>query len=127
MIYLTYPVVRDSRLLVGIAENIFLAFANTLSFALERKTTPPKTFEAKLSAYSRYYPTDGNIEVMRELKEIILCHKKSQMEFSRRDSFVICDSAYATKTLTLESNKRFLASAKQFFKMADRGDLNESK
>jgi len=47
-------------------------------------------------------------------------HKKSPLEFSRKDSFVICDDDFGFKTLTAKELKNLVEEAKHFFTEAEK-------
>ena len=53
-------------------------------------------------------------QIMREIKKTIIEHKKSPVEFSRKDKFVICSQTYSTMVLTYPKIKEYLNKAKIF-------------
>lgn len=119
----TFPMVQDSKLLLGIAENIFLGFSNILSalvvYERKYKRIPPfhDNFESKHRIFTakiipRYALSKEYATAMEKIKEIIAKHKKAPMAFSRKDKFVICDGSYGTETLTVQKLKYFLDTAK---------------
>ena len=125
MLSITYPLVKDTKLLLAIVENIFLAYTNAMSAILNQdralKKIPPfnNNFESKFNIFrqrcvDRYKIDRGYIIEMQNLKDIILEHKKSPVEFVRRDRFVICSNNYKLKTITLEKIKGYLNKAKLF-------------
>ena len=129
MLTMTYPMVRDTRLLLAALDNIFLAFTNAMGSVLyyERlyKRVPlfPDNFEGKFSVFwdncaKRYKMDKKHLQAMRQIKEIIVEHKKSPVEFSRQDKFIICSDDYKIKTISLDNLKEFLESAKQFVQQA---------
>jgi len=125
MLNKTYPLVRDTRLLVGTIENIFLIFTSAMSAILhfERlyKRIPPfnNTFDSKYFMYERMIQKKFKLDreyskIMTEIKKIIVEHKKSPVEFSRRDKFVICLENYQTMVLTYPKIREYLDKAKLF-------------
>ncbi len=125
MLTVTYPMIRDTKLLVASIENLFLAFTNTMGSLLhfERlyKRIPPfnNTFDSKFFLYTNQVQDMFQIDhdyanTMRDIKNIILEHKKSPVEFSRQDKFVICSENYETKVLTYNQIKDYLNKAKLF-------------
>ncbi|MCP3686213.1 MAG: hypothetical protein GY861_26500 [bacterium] len=127
---MTYPLVKDNRLLLAILENIFLGFTNTMSMILyhERlfKRIPPfhDNFESKMHLFNEkcvtVYKLDKNyMTVMREIKDLIVEHKKSPIEFTRKDTFVICSEDYKIKTLSVDQIKKYIQQAKTFFREVD--------
>ena len=65
----------------------------------------------------KYGIDSENIRIMRDLKEIIVAHKKSPVEFSRKDSFVICDGDYSFRTISPSIIKGYVEKAKLFIRM----------
>ncbi|MFH0867774.1 MAG: hypothetical protein V1831_00515 [Candidatus Woesearchaeota archaeon] len=124
---MTYPMVNDPKLLLSAIENLFLAFTYGMSSVLyyERtfKRIPPfpDNFTAKFELFrekcSRRYNIDQEyLKIMREIKEIIVAHKKSPMEFPRNQSLVICNGDYRMKTISANMIKIYVEKAKLFIK-----------
>src|SRR3990167_5717520 len=124
---MTYPLVKDPKLLLSVAENLFLAYSYSISSLLhyERlfKRIPPfpEDFSSKLGMFAdrcvgKYGIDSENIKVIRDLKEIIIAHKKSPVEFSRKDSFVICDGNYTFTTISSSTVKGYVEKAKLFIR-----------
>lgn len=125
MLTITYPFVKDQRLLVTVVENIFLAMTNSMSSVLyyERlfKRIPlfPDNFETKLSLFKDKCIKKHNINpehtvLLRDIKDIVIQHRKSPVEFSRKDKFVICNGSYRMKTVGVEQLKKYVKNAKEF-------------
>lgn len=125
MLTMTYPMVKDPKLLLAVMENIFLALTNSIGSLLhyERiyKRVPPfqDTFVSKFNVFkqkcARRFSIDEELILMvQEIKDIILQHKKSPVEFTRNDSFVICSDDYKMKTISLEKMKNYILKSKSF-------------
>ncbi len=125
MITMTYPLVRDNRLLIAVMENLFLALTNSMASVLhyERvfKRVPPfhDTFDSKFNMFRakvvpRYNINTEYITMMDDIKDIIIQHKKSPVEFSRKDVFVIASNSYNLKTVSVEQIKKYIAQSKHF-------------
>ncbi|MFW6230531.1 MAG: hypothetical protein ACOC32_00735 [Nanoarchaeota archaeon] len=126
MLFVTYPLVKDSKLLLAVMENAFLALTHTMGFLLyyERmfKRVPPffDTFESKYRLFSekcvpRYNLDESSLELLRDVKEILVAHKRSPIEFSKGDQFVICSDDYELKVLKAQDIKSYVAKTKEFF------------
>ncbi|MEK6948822.1 MAG: hypothetical protein AABX34_01280 [Nanoarchaeota archaeon] len=124
---MTYPLVKDPKLLLSVAENMFLAFNYSLTSLLyyERhfKRIPPfqDNFSLKLQLFKdecaeRYGIGNEQLKAMQELKEILIAHKKSPIEFPRKESFMIFNESYEAKTLTQDLLKDYIKKAKLFIK-----------
>ena len=123
MLTMTYPFVQDPKLLIAVMENLFLALANSMTSLLyyDRlfKRIPPfqDTFPSKFNMFKTKYANKFDKEYMdliQEIKEIILEHRKSPVEFSKKDKFVICSDNYKMKTVTLNQLKDYIKKTKLF-------------
>ena len=124
---MAYPSIKDPKLLLSVAENLFLAFNYSLTSLLyyERhfKRIPPfqDNFSLKLQLFKdecaeRYGIGDEQLKAMQELKEILVAHKKSPIEFPRKESFLIFNESYEAKALTQDLLKDCIKKAKLFIK-----------
>jgi hypothetical protein len=100
MLSVTFPLVKDTKLLLAIIENIFLAYTNSIAAILHHerlfKNIPPfqETFESKFNMFremcsSKYKIDKSYLTEIQDIKDIITEHKKSPVEFKRGDKFVI--------------------------------------
>lgn len=122
---MTYPVVKDSRLLLGVVENLFLslsyAMSSILHYELVFKRIPafPDDFAAKLELFrdkcmNKYKIDKEHVMLIQDMKEIIVSHKKSPVEFRRKDRLIICDDSYRTRVISVNELKGSIAKAKSF-------------
>ncbi len=121
----TYPLVKDTKLLLAVIENIFLAYTNAISSLLyfERllKKIPPfqENFESKFMMFKetcifKYNVNKSCIADIQDLKNIIMAHRRSPVEFTRKDRFVICSDNYKLKTISIDELKKQIDKAKLF-------------
>ena len=124
---MTYPMVKDPHLLLSSVENLFLAFSYGMGSLLHydrlfKRIPPfPDNFTSKFELFrekciKRYNINDEYLKIMKDLRDIIIAHKKSPMEFSRNESFVICNGSYRMKTISLNAVKTYVEKAKLFIK-----------
>jgi len=137
MLTMTYPLVKDSKLLLAVLENLFLSLTNSVASVLhyERlfKRIPPfhDTFESKFNMFRAKVVPKYKIEMeyvtmIKEIKDIIIMHKKSPVEFTRKDKFVIASESYKIKTITVEQIREYIKKTKLFIaKMEDIVSKNE--
>ena len=126
---MTYPIVNDGKLLLAVTENIFLALTNAIGSVLyyERlfKKVPPfhDNFSSKFNLFKEYAEKENiNEEYLRliqNMKDIIVKHKKSPVEFVRNDQFVICNGSYRTHTISVNELKDYIAKAKSFLRQTE--------
>jgi len=123
--YITYPVVKDNRLLIKIIENLYVSLVMVMEGLLyydryyKRIGPFAENFDSRLEVFknkvSRRYNFDREFVVLLlDLKKIIEDHKKSSMVFQRSDKVVICSDRYRMKTLDIRDVKHYLGKAKPF-------------
>ena len=117
--------IKDTKVLAAIMENIFLAYTTAIAAILyhERlfKRIPPfqDTFDSKFNKFrercvEKFSFDKSEVADMRDIKELLVQHKKSPMEFIRKDRFVICSDNYRMKTLSLADIQSYISKAKIF-------------
>ncbi len=124
---MTYPLVNDAKLLLAVVENIFLALTNSMASVLyyERlfKRVPPfhDNFSSKFSLFKEYAEKkEINKEYLRliqDMKNIILKHKKSPVEFVRKDQLIICNGDYRINTVSVNELKECMTKARSFLQI----------
>ncbi|MBN1157388.1 hypothetical protein JXA85_07225 [Candidatus Woesearchaeota archaeon] len=125
MLTQTFPLVRDTKLLLAVADNLFEAVKYGMDSVLyyERllKRIPPfhDSFVAKLNVFqlrcSRRYSLNPDYPMLiKELSEISERHKQSPVEFTRNDKFVICTDSYNIKAISAEQLRKYVGTAKLF-------------
>ncbi|MEK6904517.1 MAG: hypothetical protein AABW87_02900 [Nanoarchaeota archaeon] len=124
--YSTYPLVKDPKLLLVIAENLFKALSKGMEAIVyyERlyKRIPPinDDFNSKFEVFRekcapRYNLPRDSILLMRDLKNILDHHKKSPTEFRKGyDRFIMADRNLTVKTLDISKVKNYLHLTKSF-------------
>lgn len=125
MLYMTYPLIKDVKLLVNVASNINKAL-RTCVFAFlyydwvyKRIINVPTNFDERLDLFKRFstkrYGFDlGDIQFIKEISEIMEKHKQSPVEFVKDNKFVICYNQYKIKTLDYDTIKSYFLKAKPF-------------
>jgi hypothetical protein len=126
----TYPLVKDPKLLLAVVDNIFLALSEIINMAVyyerEEKNIPPfhDSFEIKFDIFKmnlapKYGINPASIAFIADMKTIIEQHKNSPVEFSRKDSFIICDEEYSMTTITTSQMKKFIDNTREIFTLVD--------
>ena len=130
MLTVTFPLVKDTKLLLSVIENIFLGYTNAIAALLyyERlfKKIPPfqETFESKFNMFRDRCVKKHNIDKsyiieVQDIRDIILEHRKSPIEFKRGDKFVICSDDYNIKSVSAQDIKKYVDKAKVFIEQID--------
>ncbi len=122
MTYITFPLIKDKKLLLKILLEIKIAVANCINSILQHEyiykrivlyknaTTNFKIFKEQCAL--KYKITKEEIESISELFDIVEEHKQSSMEFVRNEKVVILSENLKTKIITIEKIKEFLLLAK---------------
>jgi len=129
--YITYPVVKETKLLYIIVENLYAALMKGVEAVLcyERyyKRIPPTIggFNTELELFKdecikRYNINRDCILLMTDLKKIIEARKRSPMEFTKNDKFVICSEDYKLKTLDIQKVKAYVDGTRTFIEKVNR-------
>jgi hypothetical protein len=126
MIYVTFPLIKDKRLLIKIIHEIKNAITACITSILQHEYVykrvnlykDPKsnfrTFREKCAP--RYKITNEEIKLILELFDFIEKHKESPLEFIKDDKVVILSNNLKPKTLTPEKTKEFLILAKNLLR-----------
>ncbi len=123
--YITYPLINDVKLSITIVENLYLSLVYSMNALLRYdylfKRIPyfPEDFNLKLEIFRskvapRYKIEKEFIILIQDIKEIMDKHKSSNMEFRRKNKFVICTDNFKTQTITINTIKEYLSKTKPF-------------
>src|SRR3989344_2794089 len=123
MLTQTYPKINDPKLLLAVLENLFLALTNAMAALLHHERVNKRiedfadTFDAKynlfkLSVVDCYGLDRDHVSFLAEIKDLLVSHRKSPVEFSRNGALVIADDRYQLTALTAASMKENLAKTK---------------
>lgn len=125
MLTQTYPLVKDPKILLAVLENTFLSLTNAmgalLHYEVMNKEISPfqENFESKfnilkLKLMDKYKIDKGYVRFISDIRDMVVSHKKSPVEFARKDAFVICSDDYKLRTLTQDDMKAYVSRAKSF-------------
>ncbi len=131
LLKVTFPLVKDPKLLLGVVHNLFASMEASMDalLAYERQLhlipAYQEDFQSKFNLF-RYKCVRRNhipveiIVLMQELREILELHTKSPMEFQRGNNLVICDRNYLLKTISLRDLQNYLFQANQLLDLTDK-------
>lgn len=120
LIYMTYPLVNDKKLLITITQSLFTISQCIVNAVLEyermhkRIAILPTNFESRLVVFrnkcAKNYNIDlESIKMIEELHELVNDHKESAVEFTRNEQLVICDDGFENmKTVDIKRLKNHL-------------------
>ncbi len=122
LIYVSYTLLKDQKLLVKILPEIKSAISKALNAVLQNEylykriklyKNPKDNFETfKKKCASRYNITTSEIKKIEELFKIVESHEKSPMEFIRGENVVILSETNSHLVVNFESAKEFLRLGK---------------
>ena len=122
MVYVTYPLIQDKKLVLKIVSEARNAIIKCISSILQyeylykriRLTKDPKENLRifKLKCAPRYNIGVEEIKLILELFDLVEKHKKSPFEFRKQEKIVILSESSHPKVIVIENAKEFLALAK---------------
>ncbi|MFC1741238.1 hypothetical protein ACFL3V_01755 [Nanoarchaeota archaeon] len=115
----TYPLVKDPKLILAVAEDIHAALTSAAEAIIIKKGkyNPELQFHQYLEALENTITNDEQ-DLLKRLHNIIQGHKESPVEFPRKDHFVICDKKYDCDVISLDDMKKYLFRAGLFVEKA---------
>jgi len=126
MIYVTFPLIKDKRLLLKILQEIKNAVMDCISSILQYEylykritlyKNPKSNFKIFIEKCTpRYQITKEEINLILELFEFIEKHKERPFEFIKDDKVIILSNSLNQKTLTIEKTKEFLMLVKNILR-----------
>lgn len=136
MIFVTYTIVKDPKLLLAAMKNVLNSMITATDALLQyerlfkRIPAVPQNLSAKLLLLKkhcsrRYHLSQNYIFLINDLNNIVEEHKKSPVEFTRKDKFVICSNNYHMKTITIKKIKEYISINKSYLKDV-RGIVNKN-
>ncbi len=135
LIYVTFPLIKDKKLLLSIILEAKKAIATCINSILQYEylykrvnlykdpLSNFRTFKEKCAP--RYQITSGEIKLILELFDLVEKHKKSTMEFIRKERVIILSENLEQKTISFEGVKEFVILAKSILTKA-RKNFNPS-
>ncbi len=130
MIYITYPLLKENRLLIKILEQIYLVMLNVVKAVLQheyyfKRIELQNNAEANFSIFTslsgRYKITPEQVQNIKSVLILMEKHRKSPTEFVRRDKFVILSDDMSAESITAEMIKHFINDAKDILRKTEIG------
>lgn len=126
MIYVTFPLIKDKRLLLKILQEIKNAVMDCISSILQYEylykritlyKNPKSNFKIFIEKCApRYQITKEEINLILELFDFIEKHRESPFEFIKDNKVIILSNDLNPKTLTIEKTKEFLMLVKNILR-----------
>jgi len=129
MLYMTYPIVKEKRLLLKILNEIYLVMLGIVNAVLQyeylyKRISLYKDAKANFQVFRercapRYNISKEQVQKILEIFNLTEKHKKSPFEFVRKDKVVIMTNALKTDTITIEKMKDYILTAKDVLRKAE--------
>jgi len=131
MVYVTFPLIKDKRLLLKIIQELKDIITNCITSILQYDYLYKKinlykdsrenfrTFTEKCAP--RYNISKNEINLILELFDLVEKHKESPFEFIKENKVIILSDGMKPATLSLEKTKEFLLLAKAILKKTKDG------
>ncbi len=124
MAYITYPMLKETKLLLTILENLDRSLKAALNAYLHyerlyKRISPyPDHLKTKLEVFergpARRYSLQNYSRLIIEIHNILQKYKESPVSFTKKEKLVICNGDYRMKVLEISDAKNYLAKAKPF-------------
>lgn len=130
MTYITFPLIKDKRLLLKILLDLKIAISKCINSILQYEylykkinlcQNPKINFRTfKEQSAKRYNITKEEIFLIEELFNLVEKHNQSPFEFIKNDKIIILSENLKQKTLTIEKIKEFLFLAKNILNKTEK-------
>ncbi len=129
MLYMTYPIVKEKRLLLKILNEIYLVVVSIVNAILQyeylyKRITLYKDAKTNFEIFKqrcapRYNISPEQTAKILEVFNLTEKHKKSPFEFVRKDRIVIMTNALKTDTVTIDKMKEYIFLSKDLLRKAE--------
>jgi len=128
MTYITFPLVKEKRLLLKVLSELSSSILNTINAVLQYEyawkriqlySDARANFETFRKVILGYNISPEQLAKLTEILNLAEKHKKSPFEFVKNDKIVIMSDSMQTETLSLEKIKEFILVTKDFLKKAN--------
>ena len=129
MVYITYPVFKENRLLIKVLEEVYHAVRKTVDLIMAYEYGHKRMkiysdpnlnmtlFEQKCA--QRYSISSEEIIGIKKIIALFEAHKTSPMEFSRQNKFIIMTDDLRTDSITVPNLKSMLGLAKNLVRKTE--------
>lgn len=136
MTYITFPLVKEKRLLLKVLSEIGISILSTINAILQYEyswkriqiySDAKSNFETFKHIVPRYKISPEQLKILIEVLALSEKHKKSPFEFVKNDRIVIMSDSLAPSYLNLEKIKTFLLETKDFLRKVNLQIKDSSK
>jgi hypothetical protein len=131
MLSTTYSLLKDTKILLAILENVHYAYENALSALLEHErlfkripsyndTVMSRKNIFKMKIQKTYDFDLMHANIMDKLASILQKHKDSPVEFSKDNKYIIASDSYDLTKISPEDLKTDIKSCKEFIAQVEK-------
>ena len=124
--YVTYPIIKDNKLIMTITENLAEAMTKAVDALLDydvyykRIIHLPSDFKSRLDIFRtncapRYKINTAYLSLIKDLQDLHEFRKKATMEFRKKDQYILTEENFKIKTLNYQKVKDYVNLSKSFF------------
>jgi len=125
MLNITYPLVKDPKLLLGIIENLNLSLHHALGAFLQHeryfRRIPPfhPTHESMMNTFTmrlipKYKIKADYLKLFNEVRGLLEAHRDSAIEFTKDEKLVMATEKYNLKTISTDTIRQLIKEVKIF-------------
>lgn len=131
LLHVTYPLLKEPKLLIVILSNIHTSIEfcldAILSYERQLQLVPHylNNFQSKFNVF-RYKSVRRNkidnslIETIETVQQLLQLHQRSLIEFRKDDRLLICDKEFAVQQVTIPNIRHYLEASKTILREAER-------
>lgn len=124
--YVTYPFLKDNKLIGTITENLYNSLISIITALLQfeaynrRIEYAPEGFRDKITMLkehctNRYNLNPKHIEIIQDLHELMKEKESSIMEFYRNDKYIVYNNS-GVKSISINTLRNYLFISKDFIR-----------
>ncbi|MBI2668400.1 hypothetical protein HYX14_01020 [Candidatus Woesearchaeota archaeon] len=118
LVGVSYPLLKDQKLLIGAVHNLFSAINLALEAILQQDGHfVPDSFESRYALFtSKHKAKKEHLELLLTIKELHDLHKNSAVDFPRHGSLVMCTEDYRLRTLAVKDVEEYVHRTEEFLR-----------
>ena len=124
--YVTYPFLKDNKLITSITENLYRSLIAIMTALLQfeaynrRIDYMPEDFSDKIRVLKehctrRYNLSENHIRIIQDLHSLMKERKTSIMEFYRNDKFIVYNDS-GVRSISISTLRSYLFTSKDFIR-----------
>lgn len=128
--YITYPMLREPKLIYSIAEKLYIANSRMMDailyheYAQKSISVVPIEFETRFNLFKdklvkKHNISNEAVKMISDLYELVQANRNCPVAFPKDESYNFYCSNTSKKTITIELAKRYLNLTRQLIKQAE--------